>query len=200
MAEYMLTDKCENANYGSNVAGDMVDFTAASYISAMNALFNKGRGIYDPAVYIIQSNYTLNFGTGSNPTPFTIAMFNYVQTASGAGPNIQFGTTAVSGRWTTWTNCEIKFVFLYYNNEIRFSYCNPPSSFGFIVISLALPTANWYHLALTYDGTYIKTYVNGVFHSANPLTITTTSLKVYGFPHSVQIYETYSGYFFLSLA
>ena len=180
MAEYLLSDKCENSNYGSKFAGDMVDYIAKSCSSGVNALFNKGRLITDPMVYIIQSNYSLNFGTGSNPTPFTIAMFFYLPTASVGGPYLQFGTQVMTGKWPNWATCKLKYTFYYYNNQIRFSYCTPALTPSEITTSVSLQTPNWFHFAVTYDGATLKFFINGVFHAAYGNTLSTANVNLYG--------------------
>jgi len=178
LGEYLLTDKCENANYGSNVAGEMADLIARSYITALNALFNKGRALSTPTAIMMQANYSLTFGSGSNPTPFSVGMFAYIPNI-GNEVTFQFGTIVVTGTYTTWVNCQLKFVFYYINNQLRLDYCTPAQALASSVTSVSLQVPNWYHFALTYDGTYLKFYINGIYNATNAITLSTTSLNVY---------------------
>ncbi len=55
------------------------------------------------------------------------------------------------------------------NGKAAFSVCSDGiASFGTVESQTAIPAREWTHLAVTYDGSSLKLYVNGQFHHSTP--------------------------------
>ena len=134
----------------------------------------------DPEMYVVLDSRLDAFGGASNPAPFTIAMFVYAEEYS-AYLAWQFGTVSTSSRWSWGVNCEMKFEFVVTRKKMYFTYCIPGQTAGRTDIESPelYEFGKWQHLAMTYDQTKVRFYLNGVMRAEQSYTITLTTYEVY---------------------
>ena len=121
-----------------------------AYYNRENKYYKKARNIADTDMYVVVDSRLDAFGGASNPTPFTIAMFGYLD-----GPADwivwQLNTVSTKSRLHVWdANCEMEFVFSAYQTKALFKYCIPGgTTCGRLESPVPFQLGKWQNVALT---------------------------------------------------
>jgi hypothetical protein len=151
------TTNAEWICYAKNCAGNFIQTTIASQPPIVTNLGNKVFS-FDGQDYVYMTNdYSLNYPTGSMPR--TMMCWVKPSNTSGGGL-ICYGESATSKEST---------VVLQVGNTLALS-----RSGGNITLSTnSVSTISWSHVAITYDGTNLIGWINGVQQSTSAFTLNT---------------------------
>lgn len=180
--------------------GSLADQTGAAYAKSAGAVVSStakvGSGsLYLPgADYIQASNSELNFGTGD----FTVEFWYYMKTAGGSYMYLTNNVGAANGNLFV-----IRFGDGGYGNNLQFIIGTDPNN----IVSPGLTKSNfvggWHHLAITRQGTTLRTYFDGTLKttSTNSANVTGANFKLgdttypaYGYFDEVRITKGYARY------
>ena len=176
--EYILSEACGNANYGSRAANSLVNAGTPKYLNRENDYYKNGREGQDTDMYLVQDSTLDVLGAVSSPPPFSIAMFVH---GDGEAAYVQFGTTSITGKFTAWdASCSLKLVFMIMGTIARFDYCIQNSISSTVVSKPGVLTpGKWQHVAITYDGLMLRYYVNGVYTTSLSHTFNIGTAQMY---------------------
>ena len=168
--EYLLTSTCGNANYGNKSGPDWQNAPASKYQEApirseyYQRPLNYAKTTAYP--YVVDTSGGLDvFGVNVGYPVFTIAGFFYRQQASNSFSSGVKWSSSTGAPPYKWGEGIIK-IFLWTQNGLNFGYAKTNDIYQVGILPSGSGSLDiWYHMAVSYDWTKLKQYINGVLHS-----------------------------------